>query len=209
MALNGLGSEKRTPPPAPVTLPKFEFTDDTIEAEAREAAARVAEKKVIRHGRECWEAIGRAESFENWKAIAAALVIGRDFALRSSGANSTNGRIYTWALKGWLDQNFGLRPMPKQTRYWCLQLNDNLLAIEQWRTSLSERQRRRLVTPVAVVRHWQRATGQLKSRCVDDVQKAAAVAWRRFITCVEALPADRAAPFWQIAHDQAAARIAP
>jgi hypothetical protein len=33
----------------------------------------------------------------------------------------------------------------------------------------------------------------------------AATAWRRFVTCVEALPPDQAAPFWQAAQAQAAA----
>jgi hypothetical protein len=48
-------------------LPQFTLTDIDIEAEAREAAQIVAERKVIRAGVECWQAIGRAESFESWK----------------------------------------------------------------------------------------------------------------------------------------------
>jgi len=29
----------------------------------------------------------------------------------------------------------------------------------------------------------------------------------RFVACVEALPPDQAAPFWQTAHEQAAAHV--
>jgi hypothetical protein len=208
MALNSLGTEKKVPIAAPVSLPKFDLADIDIEIEAKEAAARVAEKKVIRRGRDCWEAIGQAESYENWRTIALALRLGRDHALRVSGANAPNGRRYTVALSDWLNRNFAsTKPMPKQTRYWCLQLNDHLPAIEQWRTTLPERQRRKLINPVSVVRHWQRATGQLKSRCTDDMQRAAMIAWRRFVACVEALPPDQAAPVWRHAQAQANATM--
>src|SRR5262245_4627404 len=41
----------------------------------------------------------------------------------------------------------------------------------------------------------------------DDAQQAAAVAWRRFSSLVEALPPDQAAPLWQQAQVQAAAYL--
>jgi hypothetical protein len=64
----------------PVTLPKFEFADLDIEKEAREAAARVAERKIVRAGLDAWRAIGKADSFENWKRIGAAILGPRKLA---------------------------------------------------------------------------------------------------------------------------------
>jgi hypothetical protein len=190
--------------PAKPTLPQYTFREIDTGKEAEEAAARAADVRTIRAGRDAWRAIGEAETYERYKAIAAALVIGRDFALRSSGANSTNGRLYTLALKDWLDQNFGrARPMPKQFRYYCFQLHEHLTEIEVWRATLPERQCQRLVNPVSVVRRWQRATKQPKRKCVDDQVKAAAVAWRRFMSSVEALPIERALPFWKAAMAEA------
>jgi len=51
----------------------------------------------------------------------------------------------------------------------------------------------------------QAATAQRKTICPDDARKAAAAAWRRFVACVEALPADLAAPFWRDVQAHAAA----
>ena len=44
---------------------------------------------------------------------------------------------------------------------------------------------------------------------LDDVAMTAAAAWRRFVVCVEALPADQAAPLWQVAQVKAAVAIHP
>src|SRR5262245_6734011 len=52
---------------------------------------------------------------------------------------------------------------------------------------------------------WRRET---QARPEIDKRRAAMIAWRRFVSCVEALPQDQAAPLWHMAHDQAAARIA-
>ena len=95
--LNRLGDEnlihKRTPPP--VTLPKLNLPDIDIELEAREAAARVAERRTIRRGLDAWAEINKAESFEGWLAIGAALAIGKAHALKVTGANAAWGRNYS------------------------------------------------------------------------------------------------------------------
>jgi hypothetical protein len=58
---------------APVTLPKLRLDDIDIEAEAPEAQARIAERRVVRRGLDAWAAIGAAQSFEAGLAIGAAL----------------------------------------------------------------------------------------------------------------------------------------
>jgi hypothetical protein len=44
--------------------------------------------------------------------------------------------------------------MPKSTRSVAIELHENAAAIEQWRSTLSERQRRRLIHPLSNVRRW-------------------------------------------------------
>ena len=56
--LNPLGEEI---PQVPVTLPTLKVADFDIEAEAKEAAARIAERRVIRAGLDAWAAINKAE----------------------------------------------------------------------------------------------------------------------------------------------------
>ena len=75
-ALNGLGGSKRdstsegriVPPP---TLSAIKLSDVDIEEEACAAAAKVAERRVIRAGRDTWHEIGRTETFEAWCRIGA------------------------------------------------------------------------------------------------------------------------------------------
>jgi hypothetical protein len=54
LSLNRLGGTLQQQAPR-VSLPKFQLTDVDIEREAREAAARVAERQVIRAGVDAWQ----------------------------------------------------------------------------------------------------------------------------------------------------------
>jgi hypothetical protein len=102
--LSRLGNEsiihKRTPPP--ITLPKLNLPAldvEAIEAETRQAQARV---RVIRAGRDAWEAVTKAQSFDGWLAIGKALAVGRDFALRVTGADRPEGRRYCAEFSQWI-----------------------------------------------------------------------------------------------------------
>ena len=91
--INGFGAElwDQFQPP-PVTLPALKLDNIDIEAiERRAAAAKFLEARTIRTGVECWQAIGRAESFEAWVKIGKALQIGRDYSLKTTGANRPDG----------------------------------------------------------------------------------------------------------------------
>ena len=58
MALNDLGEEIIE---RPITLPRFNLPPLDLETEIREAAAKVAERRIIRNGLDAWRAIGRAQ----------------------------------------------------------------------------------------------------------------------------------------------------
>jgi hypothetical protein len=125
------------------------------------------------------------------------------FALKSSGANRPEGRAYCAAFNGWLQtHHFDIE---KTVRSAALDLIENLPAIEQWRSTLPERQRRRLVHPLSVTRRWRTATAP---KATPDAVATAEAAWRRFVACMNSLPPDQAAPFWKAAQAQAAAALA-
>jgi hypothetical protein len=145
MRINHLGEElaDRYQPP-PVTMPAINLPDldsAAIEAETREAQARV---RVIRAGRDAWEQINKAQSFSGWVAVGKALAVGRDFALRATGANRPEGRRYCAEFSTWIEQH-GFAGMQKSVRSVAIELAENITAIEQWRSTLDERTRRRLV----------------------------------------------------------------
>jgi hypothetical protein len=193
--------------PPPVTLPQLALDDHHIEIEAREAQARVAERRVVRKGLDAWREINRAESFEGWRAIGAALAVGKAHALRVTGANAAWGRNYSREFSQWMKQH-GFDAMAKSVRSVAIELHENARAIEAWRATLPERQRRRLVHPLSNVRRWRAATGKYPALRTRDAKWEAEYHWRRFVACVQSLPADQAAPLWQAAHAQAAAALA-
>jgi hypothetical protein len=85
--------------------------------------------------------------------------------------------------------------MPKATRYWCLRTYPPSRSGGSRCQSASAK---KLINPLSVVRRWYRAT-HANGKCPDDPVKAATAAWARFRSCLEALPADQAAPLWQAA----------
>ena len=105
--------------------------------------------------------------------------------------------------------------MPKSTRSVAIELAENEQAIATWRDSL---QRLRLRDPLSITRRWR--ASQLPSdppdgvvsiettRSIATFKHDAMVAWRRFVSCVEALPPDQAAPLWREAQARAAAFLA-
>lgn len=201
LSINRVGDERE---PAPVTLPRLPILDKAPADDIKETAARFAEQRIISAGIDAWQAIGKADSFENWKSIGAALSIGKAHALRVTGANRACGRNYSRVFGEWIKTHHFDR-MAKSVRSGAIELHENVHAIEQWRASLTDRERRRLTHPLSNVRRWRAATAQPKTS-PEDALKAAAAAWRRFVACVEALPADQAQPLWRAAQAETAAR---
>jgi hypothetical protein len=153
-------------------------------------------------GIDAWNAIGKAESFEAWRSIGAALAIGKAHALRVTGANAAWGRNYSREFSQWLKRH-GFDGMAKSVRSVAIELHENARAIEAWRATLPERQRRRLAHPLSNIRRWRAATGQYEVQRSRDLKWDAQTAWRKFCACLQALPPDQAQPLWQAAHAQA------
>jgi len=85
----------------PVTLPHLDIPDIS-DVEAKETAARFAECRVIREGQDLWHEINRANSFEAWKRIGAALSVGKNRSLFVSRANRAIGRTYSLEFNKWI-----------------------------------------------------------------------------------------------------------
>ena len=83
--------------------------------------------------------------------------------------------------------------MSKSTRSVAIELHENAPAIEAWRMTLPERQRKRLIHPLSNVRRWRSATASPKDDA-DHLRPDALMHWRRFCTCLAAMPPDQAAP---------------
>jgi hypothetical protein len=85
--------------------------------------------------------------------------------------------------------------MAASVRSVAVELHENIDAITAWRTTLPERQRRRLIHPLSNVRRWRAAT-TYNGKSPADYKMEAVAAWKKFVSCVAMLPADQAAPLW-------------
>jgi hypothetical protein len=186
--------------PKAVTLRALNLPSPDPEAEAAEAAEtakRAIVTKTIRQGRDAWEQIGNANSFSAWCRIGAALSVGKSRALKITGANAAWGQNYSREFGAWMKAH-GFAAMRPSDRSHAITLHENLTAIEQWRASLPDKQRRRLRGAQQNVKRWRRETRQPSEPCRDSVAMAVA-AWRCFVSRVRALPTEQAAPVWQAA----------
>jgi hypothetical protein len=172
----------------------------------REAAEQLAAVHVLRLGRDAWEAVRKSASFDNWAKVAAALAQGRDHSMRVSGANRPAGQTYCRAMHKWCVE-FGFAGMANNLRSHAIEMHSHIDEIRAWRESLPQRQRQRLNDPLAVTRRWRAATAHGNGKCPQDLKREAVAAWKRFVSCVELLPPDQAAPLWQAAQAQSAARL--
>lgn len=189
-----------------VTLPRLVFMAGRDDPKA--VAEQISTMRAIRAGRDAWEAIGKAQSFEAWRSIGAALAIGKAHALRVTGANRAAGQRYCREFGKWV-RKYGFAQMPKSTRSVAILLHENATAIEEWRATLPERQRRRLVHPLSNVRAWRASTVNGNGKCLQDLKREAMRAWRRFVSCARLLPPDQAAPLWQGVVTEARQRQCP
>jgi hypothetical protein len=190
-------------PRKPVTLPivRLRACPD-VEHDLKIQAQRFIEIRTVKAGAEAWQAIDKAESFEAWKKIGAALSVGKQHALNVTGANRAWGQHYSREFCKWMTENH-FSKMPKSLRSVAIELHENIDAITAWRSTLPERQRQRLNGPQQNLRRWRKETAD-KVQHVEDMQKAAAAAWRRFMRCVNKLSAEDAMPLWQTVQAEAA-----
>ena len=196
MALNDLGEEIYE---RPVSMPRFNLPDIDIEAEAREAAQRVATNRIIRQGRDCWEQINKSNSVETWMLIGRALCVGKAWALHAANTNRAWGSAYSRLFGQWMAKH-GFGTMNKNTRTWAIALYENAAEIERWRSGLPEKERKRLRDPQSVVRRWRQSCMAHGNghRCPADLKRYAVTAWKRFLIYVAALPPADQAAMWSM-----------
>jgi hypothetical protein len=196
MALNEhLGEELQTT--RRLTMPRLNLPAYDDSEDRKEIAARLAQERVVRAGAEAWAEISKLGSFSAWCKIGAALAIGREYALRASGASSPMGRPYSWTFSAWCRKH-GFGSMSPAIRSWCLALNENLAAISAWRDSLpTGRGRRPPINPQSCVKGWQHSLTHANGH---NYKRDALFHWRRFLDCVQALPPAEQAMMWQMVH---------
>jgi hypothetical protein len=124
------------------------------------------EQVAIREGQEAWRRV--CTSWDDWKKVGAAFVIGRTTAMRDAHTNVPKGRGYNAALRAWQKKHGfeGLDDTGDQTRLFrCM---EHLAEIESW-LAKPENKKLRLNHPSAIWRRWR---ASLKPPVSDDEKKS-------------------------------------
>jgi hypothetical protein len=114
------------------------------------------EQSTIVHGQQAWHRLDRDHTWENWRHVGAALLIGRSRAMREAGVNRPAGRRYNVVFAAWLNK-FAFENLDKADRSRLFAVMGHLHEIETWRATLTATQRLRLNHPSAVFRKWKSA----------------------------------------------------
>jgi hypothetical protein len=109
-----------------------------------------------------WGRVKRTQSraWSEWMTIGEGLLAGRTWAMQKAGTNEPAGKGYALAFNEWL-RDWKLNDLNNTDRAKLLQLMEELAAVEEWRASLTEYERRNLNNPTSIWRKW-KALGRRK-----------------------------------------------
>jgi len=114
------------------------------------------EQATVRRAQDAWHRLRHDQTWDDWKELGAAHVIGRAGAMHEAGVNRPLGRRYNAAFAAWL-KKLGFENLDKADRARLFIVMDHLQEIETWRTTLTPTERLRLNHPSAVLRKWNSA----------------------------------------------------
>jgi hypothetical protein len=174
----------------PISMPHFNLAPLDDSEERKELARKLAEARTVRAGAEAWAQMARAQSFTAWVAVGRALSIGKQHCLHATGARNTRDRRYCLAFSKWM-KACGFTGITPSVRSHAIEVFEHLQDIETWRKNLSDRQRRRLIHPLAVLRRWRAAT-MPEGKSLTHLRCDARAALKHFLTCLRKLPTNEA-----------------
>lgn len=112
-----------------------------------------------------WARVKKAQTrlWGEWMTIGEGLLEGRRWAMRIAGVNRPEGKGYVTAYGEWL-KRYKVDDMDRADRAKLLQLMEDRPAVEEWRSTLTDNERRSLNNPTLVWRKWTAATRTKKPK---------------------------------------------
>jgi hypothetical protein len=106
-----------------------------------------------------WQRVKKAQSrmWGEWMTIGEGLLEGRRWAQHVAHTNRPEGKGFVMAYSEWL-KRYKVDDMDKSDRAKLLQLMEERPAVEEWRATLTDYERRNLNNPIIVWRKWTAAT---------------------------------------------------
>ena len=115
------------------------------------------EEAVLHRGREAWNRLRTNSTWEDWKAVGKAHVIGQATAMRDAHVNKPKGRSYNAAFSAWA-RKFGFEGLDKGVRSRLLDVMKHLAEIDTWLAKLPPTEQQKINHPNTVWRKWKAST---------------------------------------------------
>ncbi len=150
--------------------PREELENPTLATELVEAPP---EDSAVRDGQAAWHRLRSNSTWDDWKKVGAAHVIGRATAMRDGHVKNAKpkGRAYNAAFRAWQKQ-FGFEELDKGDRSRLIDCMDHVAEIESWLETLPVADRLRLNHPTSMWRRWKAATTEPNTKSkVSVIQK--------------------------------------
>src|SRR5215813_13312137 len=109
--------------------------------------------QIGRSMQQAWSRVKNAQSrmWGDWMTIGEGLLEGRRWAMQAAGTNKPEGKGYVTSFGEWLTR-WKVHDMDKSDRAKLLQLMEERPAVEEWRATLTDHDRRMLNHPLIVWR---------------------------------------------------------
>ena len=115
------------------------------------------DEAVVRAGQEAWCRLRSNATWDDWKQVGNAHVIGRHKAMIEAGVNQPTGRRYNEAFGTW-QREFGFENLDKGDRARLFEVMGHLAKIEAWLATLTTSEKLRLNHPTSILRKWKGST---------------------------------------------------
>jgi hypothetical protein len=117
----------------------------------------LSEEAVLHRGRDAWNRLRANQTWDDWKAVGKAHVIGQATAMRDAHINKPKGRSYNAAFSAW-QKKFGFEGLDKGVRSRLLEVMKHLAEIDAWLAKLPPTEQQKINHPNTVWRRWKAST---------------------------------------------------
>ena len=117
----------------------------TVKTDRLDCPTYHPDEAVVRAGQEAWCRLRSNATWDDWKHVGKAHLIGRHKAMIEAGVNQPIGRRYNEAFGTW-QREFGFENLDKGDRARLFEVMGHLAKIEAWLATLTTSERLRLIT---------------------------------------------------------------
>ncbi|UGX91737.1 hypothetical protein G6321_00039240 [Bradyrhizobium barranii subsp. barranii] len=132
-------------------------TSTSVKTDSLDSPIYCSDDPVVREGQEAWGRLSSNMTWDDWKHVGKAHLVGRQKAMTEANVNRPIGRRYNKAFGAWL-REFGFENLNIGDRARLFEVMGHFAEIDAWLATLTTNERVRLNHPTAILRKWKGST---------------------------------------------------